>query len=183
MNEENQFYQLTCYFSPLLDQSQLGEMAQNLKETIAAREGLVLVEEELAVGNIQRKKLAYPIQNYQEAFCLSFNFLANSQSIAQLNNQFNLNKNILRHMIVAKQKPSSAPKEIIDYKATEQIELLARQKKTAVDPKQKATTRIVAEKSDAVERESFSAAAGEKDKEEKTKIDELDKKLEEILNQ
>lgn len=188
MNGENQLYQLSCHFSPLLDQNQLEGIVQDLKKMIAANESFVLTEGELSAGNIQRKKLAYPIQKYQEAFYLSFDFLANSQNINQFNNQLNLNKDILRHLIVAKQKPSSSPKEIIDYKATEQIEFLSRKKKMAVGdglelsaPAQEVAKKKAVKKITAKKRQPKQIAANEKDREEKAKIEELDKKLEEIL--
>jgi small subunit ribosomal protein S6 len=162
MNEENQLYQLSCHLSPLMDQSQLNQAIEDMRELITANDGLILVQEELSVDNIKRKKLAYPIKKYEESFYLTFNFL--TQDISQINSKLNLDKNVIRHMIVAKQKPNNAPKEIIDYKATKQIESLSK-KEEPVEEKP------VYEK----EKPAY-------EKREKIKIEELDKKLEEILN-
>lgn len=195
MNEENQLYQLSCHFSPLLDQGQLEGMVQNLKNILKTNEGMVLMKEELSANNIQRKKLAYPIQKYQESFYLMFNFLANSQAVSQINNQLNLDKNVLRHMIVAKEKQSSAPKEIIDYKVTEQIEILARKQKKLKakkeeikeNPKKESKPESPAPvqkeevKKEAVEELIEKKVVEDKSREEKAKIEELDKKLDEIL--
>ncbi len=160
MNEENQLYQLSCHLSPLMDQSQLNQAVEDMRKLITANDGLILVQEELSVDNIKRKKLAYPIKKHEESFYLTFNFL--TQDISQINSNLNLDKNIIRHMIVAKQKPNNAPKEIIDYKATKQIESLSKKEEPVVEEKP-------------VEKPAY-------EKKEKIKIEELDKKLEEILN-
>lgn len=153
MNEENQLYQLSCHLSPLTEQGKLEQIVEEMRNLITAHDGLILAQEELSVENIRRKKLAYPIKKYRESLYLTFNFLA--PDISQINGQLTLNKDILRHMIVAKQKPNNAPKEIIDYKATKQI----------------------AQKEEPVRKPEPVV-----EKKEKMKIEELDKKLEEILN-
>ncbi len=162
MAEENKQYQLTCLFSPLLEQKKIEEISQKIEKWIIAKGGSFSKKEKSSVNF--KKRLAYPLKKYQEAFYLNFNFLLTGQLISQLNQQLNLEKDILRYLINFKQKAKPKPvREDIDYQIASKIEPLVAQeiplsKKTVPD---KVTL----------------------EKKEKVKIEELDKKLEEILKQ
>ncbi len=155
MTEENKQYQLTCLFSPLLGQREIEEISQKIKKWIIAKGGSFPEREKASVDF--KKRLSYPIKKHQEAFCLNFNFLLTGQLISQLNQRLNLEKDILRHLINLKQKPKSKSlREDADYQIADKIKPLIAQEVPL--PKK---------------------AAQDK----KVKIEELDKKLKEILKQ
>jgi len=162
MAEKNKQYQLTCLFSPLLEQKKIEEISQKIKKWIIEKGGSFSEKEKSIIGF--KKRLAYPLKKYQEAFYLNFDFLLTGQLISQLNQRLNLEKDILRYLIAFKQKPKSKPvQEDIDYQIANKIEpLVAKEVPLSKKPIPDKVTL---------------------EKKEKVKIEELDKKLEEILNQ
>lgn len=174
MIKESKQYQLTCLLSPLIDQKKIEEIGQKIKNWITEKEGL-LAEPEKSLTAL-RKKLAYPIKKYQEAFCLNLSFLLGERSISQLNQQLNLEKDILRYFIVTKPKPKAKPiKEKIDYKMANKIDQLVA-KEVPLSEKSTPERIFSPEKIRPAQEETKSSGK-------KAKIEELDKKLEEILNQ
>lgn len=158
MSEEIKQYQFTCLLSPLLEQKRIEEISQNIKKWITDKDGS-LSEKEKPIS-ILKKKLAYPLKKYQEAFCFNLNFLLPSQSINQFQQQLNLEKDILRYLITVKEKiKPKTNQEAIDHQTLDKIESL-------IDKKVPLTEKPVQEKP-----------------KDKVKIEELDKKLEEILKQ
>jgi small subunit ribosomal protein S6 len=175
MNEENKLYQITCFLAPTLDQQKLNEIIQKIKQWITLKGGSI-AEETLSgeTSNKIKRSLAYPIKKYQEAFYFNLKFLLAGQFVNELCQQLNLEKDILRYLITAKQKPlpgrndydvaTTKPKvnqEIIDYKIVDKVEPLPT--KESPQPTKKEEKK--------------------EEKKEKVKIEELDKKLEEILNE
>lgn len=189
MNQETKSYQLTCLFSPLLNQSSLEEIIQNIKKEIIAQGGSVSGtlpqtnhqtnleqdKEETGLTNLIKKTLTYPIKKYQEAFYLSLNLLLPAQTIDQFSQKINSDKNILRCLIVAKQELKSKPKKDIDYnKIVEKIEPLLPEKSIPISQSQPLSD---------IKEEPAHKQAAASDSKKKVKIEELDKKLEEILNE
>ncbi len=182
MNEENKTYQLVCLFSPHLSHEELGKLVQEIKKEITDQEGL-LVGKEVSAANLIKKKLAYLINKHQEAFFLSADFVFPIQSINQLKKQIASKKNIIRCLITVKEKEEPQTKkaeEFFDLGMVDKIEPISKQEdvlweKTAAKEK--------------VEEPEFKKTMPEKNVpikkaiKEKVKIEELDKKLEEILNQ
>jgi small subunit ribosomal protein S6 len=162
MTEENKTYQLTYLLSPLLEQKKLEEISQKIKKWIIEKGGSFSEKENLSTGF--KKNLAYPLKKYRQAFYFNLNFLLASQLINQLSEQLNLEKDILRHFIITKQKIKSKPiQEAIDHKIVDRIEpLVAKEIPLSKKSTQEKTP---------------------PEKKEKVKIEELDKKLEEILNE
>lgn len=163
MNEENKKYQLVCLFSPHLSYEELGKLVQEIKKEITDQEGL-LVGREVSAANLIRKKLAYPINKHQEAFFLSADFVFPIQSINRLKKQIASKKNIIRCLITIKEKEKIQTKkaeEFFDLGMVDKVEPISKQKA------------VLPEKDVPAKREI----------KEKVKIEELDKKLEEILNQ
>jgi small subunit ribosomal protein S6 len=173
MNQENKSYQITLFLPPILNQEKVNEVIEKIKQMII-KQGGSLTEENLSAN---LKRLAYPIKKHQEAFYLSFNFSLPNQAIESLNQQLNLENNIIRYLITLKEKLKTKPdkevKEVIDYdKIVEKIEPLP-EEKPSTSPEPSLT-----------KKESIpeSTETSTTEKKEKAKIEELDKKLEEILN-
>lgn len=181
IDSENKLYQTTFFISSLLNQEQIDNLIKKFKQLIDDNNGAVLAEDEAKTNNLIQK-IAYPIKKQINAFYFNFNFLLDSQSIDKINHWMRMEKNILRHMIVAKEKPKSIPKEIIDYKATEKIEAFSKEKDKK--PKQE-QDQIVLDELIAPKEEKFKEKELKEESKasEKVKIEDLDQKLEEILNQ
>lgn len=172
MTEENKTYQLTYLLSPLLEQKNLEEISQKIKKWIIEKDGSLSEKENFSPGF--KRNLAYPLKKHRQAFYFNLNFILAGQLINQLSQQLNLEKDILRHFIITKKKTKPKPiQETIDYKIVDRIEpLVAKEiplfKKTIQD------------KTPSVKKPVKGGSAPGR---EKVKIEELDKKLEEILNE
>jgi len=162
---ENKSYQLTCLFLPSLDQEKIGEIIQKIKGLITTENGSISETTEPI-----KKNLAYPIKKHLEAFYWSSSFLLSAQAINKFRKQLDLEKNILRYLINIKKietdpiKKEVAQKPLLDEMVDkiEPLEVPMQDRDLDQD----------------VKKEKISS-----DKKEKVKIEELDKKLEEILNQ
>jgi len=172
MNEENKTYQLTYLLSPLLEQKKLEETSQKIKKWIIEKGGSLSEKENLSPG--LKKNLAYPLKKHRQAFYFNLNFLLAGQLINQLSQQLNLEKDILRYFIITKKKTKYKPiQEAINHKIVDRIEpLVAKEIPLFEKPIQDKTPPV-----------KKLARGGSAPGREKVKIEELDKKLEEILNQ
>lgn len=162
--EETKSYQLTCLLSPLLEQPRIEEISQRIKKWINEKGGSISEKDNY---NVLKRNLAYPIKKYREAFCLDFDFVLAGCHINQLSQELNLEKDILRHLIIAKPQAKAKP-EIIDNKIANKIEsLIAKEvplKDTEAEFKETAQKKV-------------------SPNQEKIEIEKLDKKLDEILNE
>jgi len=170
MNEQNKIYQLTCLFSPLLSSEESDKLVQKIKKEITDREGSFdLPSAFLVKENLTKKRLSYPIKKEREALFININFTAPAEAIGQIVNQIGSEKDVLRCLatLEKKSKPKPQPaKNEFDFEFVDKVEPLI---KKEVEPKQE--VKITEEK------------IPEKTSKEKVKLEELDKKLEEILNQ
>ncbi len=160
MNQENKSYQLTCLFPSSLNQEKIGAIAQKIKQLIIAEKGSISEIEGRLIEPI-KKNLSYPIKKHLEAFYWNLNFLLSVQAINKLRQQLDSEKNIIRYLINAQETKTETVKKRISKKPLDDMV-------DKIEP--------LADKEQAQEKISS-------DKKEKVKIEELDKKLEEILNQ
>ena len=175
METSSRKYQLNCFFSPTLEQSQLDENIDKIKKIIADNQGHTREEKN------SRKKLAYPINHLDEAYFLILDFEIPAEKLSELENSLRLNDNILRHMIIHQPVKTKAPvKEI--KKAPTDVDL---EKELSTVPEEAQTQ----EESESEETKEESEETPEKQstkekpqEDEKVDINELDKKLDEILN-
>lgn len=165
MDQENKLYQLTCLFSPTITSEKIDQLIDKIKSKITSCGGSL--SNEVPLSNPIKKTLAYPIKKCQEAFYFSLNFVLPAQTVNKLNKQLSSDNNIIRHLITNRPqakssqiqiKPRKKQEESLDLKIIDKIEPLPKEKTPAI-------------------------VSDQKEKKEKIKIEELDKKLEEILNQ
>ncbi len=160
MNQENKLYQLTLIFSPLVKEEKLKEILSNLKQKINALSGSISEEIPSPESAPIKKRLSYPIKKQPEAFFSFFKFLLLPESIKDIKKYIDSREEILRHLIISKKITKSKPaKETIDMKLIDKIEPF---RKERIVPTEERKAPV---------------------KKEKVKIEELDKKLKEILNQ
>lgn len=181
MDQENKLYQLTCLFSPNIAGEKLNRLVEKIKDGITSKGGSL--SSDIPSANPIKKTLAYPIKKCQEAFYFSLNFLLPVQAISDLNKQLESENNIIRHLITnraparspqAQIKSKKKQKEPLDFKIVDKIEPLPNEQTIFDQP---------VLKTDQTPREKTRTVPDRKEKKEKVKIEELDKKLEEILNQ
>ncbi len=164
MNSENKLYQLTLIFSPLVKEEKLKEILSNLKQKITALSGSVSEEIPSSESAPIKKRLAYPIKKQPEAFFSFFKFVLLPESIKEIKKYIDSREEILRHLIISKKITKAKPtKETIDMKLIDKIEPFRKAPMPDRGPER---------------------SRGEKPvKKEKVKIEELDKKLKEILDE
>ncbi len=167
MNEDNKKYQIVMVFPPILEPKELEQEINKVKQIIASYQGTFSEEKN---SEPQLKKLSYPINKYEEAFYLTLNFSLPPQEMEEVNKQLNLEDNLIRFVITAYDETKDKPEQTVDYsKMVEKIEPLATPRKPKPEPVLKA-------KEEAPEKKKSS------EKSSKAEIEDLDKKLEEILN-
>jgi len=165
MEKETKAYQLTCFISPLLNGEKLEGVIKNIKKWINDKGGS-LSEEKIVSDEVERKRLAYPVKKHKEAFYLTLKFLLPHQVIDKLNQFLAQEKDILRYLIVNQPKLKPAP-ETLKYKEAKKIEPFLDKEFS------------IPEKPIRVE----PLAKRKEEEKGKVKIEELEKKLEEILNE
>ena len=159
MTEGIKKYQIILIFPPILKPEELEQTIEKIKQYIIKEEG-IFSKEEGRTPSAQLKKLSYPINKYEEVFYLTLNFSILPKNIKSINQEFNMEDKLLRHIITIQDKIKIQPKETINYnKMVEKIEPLSTPEIPDKPKKEKVRKTTKAE------------------------IKDLDKKLEEILNQ
>lgn len=111
-----------------------------------------------------RRKLAYAIKHEKYGYYGLFEFDAPAEAIAVLNKQFNLHRMILRHLIVEK-KPLSAKELLMQEEA-----------------KRRVHDRLAREEASKPQHPGDKGKAAGAKKDGKISLDDLDKKLDELLD-
>lgn len=157
MNEDTKQYQIVMVFPPVLNPEQLSQAIEKVKQIITDQQGSF---SSIEIPSAQLKRLSYPINKHQEAFYLTLGFSLPPQAIELLNQQLNLENDLIRHIITTQDQIKIRPKQkqTIDY--SEMIE--------KVEPIKENLSKVKPAKKTV--------------KLNKVELDNLDKKLEEILN-
>ncbi|MBU1176909.1 MAG: 30S ribosomal protein S6 [Patescibacteria group bacterium] len=158
-NQENKLYHLTCLFDTSTNTEKINQIIEETRQIITSNEGTTL-ERNYSSEPI-KKNLAYPMKKQNEAFYWDFNFSLSPKIISKLEQTLRHKKSIIRYIVTnRKELKKKIVKKPIDFKIIDKIEPLPDEviEKT---PKKEEPKSI----------------------KEKIKIEDLDKKLEEILNQ
>lgn len=175
MDKTEKTYQLTLFLSPLLDESGVKETIQKITQYIVNKQGSIKQAPDFGSSSEDRisiekfkKSLAYPIEKNREVFSFELIFELGSEMTKVLINLLNQEKDVVRHMLLShKEEPLE---KISESKLDEKIESLIDQEIPLI------------EKAAPIKQEAESKEEKEGTKK-KADIKELDKKLEEILNQ
>ncbi len=171
MSEDTKQYQIVMVFPPILEPKQLEQIIGKIKQIITGYQGSF--SEEKTASEPQLKKLSYPINKYKEAFYLTLNFSLPPQAIEEINKQLNLENDLIRYVITAYDETKIQPEQATDYsKMVEKIEPLSIPRKDEPEPilKPKDDLEAIPKKKTPVRKST------------KAELEDLDKKLEEILN-
>ena len=173
MDSQIKRYQISCFFTPLLDKQQLEDAISKLKKWITDNNGVA--EEE----KTRKQNLAYKIKHFQDAFYVLFNFTLNPDKVEKLADKLKLDNDILRHLIVSNPEKSESAKS-----AKKNIKKLKKEKanllKELIVEKPEEIKKITDEQSQPEpEAKNDNIPLGQ----EKVNLDDLDKKLDEILSE
>ena len=158
-NQENKLYQLTCLFDTSVSTEKINQIIEEIRQIIISDKGTS--SEKNYSSEPIKKKLAYPIKKQNEAFYWDFSFSFSPKEISKLEQTLKRKKSIIRYIITnRKELKQKIVKKPIDFKIIDKIEPLPDE--------------IIEKTTKKEEPKSIK---------EKTKIEDLDKKLEEILNQ
>lgn len=157
-DKKQNFYEIGYHLSPEIPEGEVSTSSNKIKSLIEKMDGAV------KSGDIKRRRLAYPLKKHKESYFGFFKFVFSPDKILKLKNELNLDKQILRFMILTQTatqfEPKSAVATLIPPRQTSAI----LKKKPAVSVENKTTeTPIISEKDD------------------KKGMEELDKTLEKIL--
>lgn len=158
-NSKN-LYELAYFISPQIKDEEVASYLGKLRELIISKKGEISKEE-----IPHRRRLAYPIKHNTEGFFGYFYFSSPDKNIKAMNDALTLDPSILRHLIVT-----------VDQKQVSQM-----QKSTQSVSTQEKVKKMI-HKAKAEESIFKKEDAVSHIEEHKVELEELDKKLEEILN-
>lgn len=157
MNQETKSYQLRLIFSPLSKEEKIREIVQDLKKKIKGSDGVILKEIPPVESENKKTTFFYPIKKHLEGYYQTLDFSVSPDLINQLESHLRQQSGILRFMLTLKKNRKTKPvRETLDFKMIDKVEPMKEEIKTETKPKVK---------------------------KEKVKLEELDKKLKEILGQ
>ncbi len=117
--------------------------------------------------NLDKKKLAYPIQHIRYGYYILIQFNMTGEGLKKLARELSLSADIIRHQIVRKKIKSP---EVLHQEKALQDKLKAKHAREDMEDEK-------------VAKEKIDKITAKKPVAESTRIDDLDKKLEEILEQ
>jgi len=151
--EEKEFYELAFFLTPQLTDNEVNNVLDELQELIKKEGEIVYVEP------IQLRKLAYSIKKMTEGHFGFLQFKYSKEKISDLKSLIDKNSNFLRYLLI-----KLDPKEDIIYTSEPEEKKPLSFKK----PKEPKTQEAIRTK---------------KEEEKEISLEELEKKLEEILKQ
>jgi small subunit ribosomal protein S6 len=157
MPEENQKqYEITLILSPDLREEEINLFQEEFKKNIEKLEGSLK-----KTGKPEKRSLSYPIKKFQSGYYLIVNFIFNPEKLEELYSVLKHKKEILRYIVVfaPEEKPRPFPE------AAPPIDV----PKEKVKEKEKAETKVEKKTEKKLEKKG------------KIQLEEIDKKLDEIL--
>ena len=155
MNEEQRNYEITFILSPNLKEEEINSLEEEIKKAINNLNGVLKKQD-----RTEKKKFAYPIKKFEFGYYLSINFLLGPEKLQDLMPIFKHNESILRLMIASIEQPTVRQKEA---------------------PKKKKIKTESAKIKELTTSASAKITTDKKSAESKPKLEDIDKKLEEIL--
>lgn len=179
MNQQDKKnYHLTCILNPDLDEEKRVKIVKQIKDKIQKLEGTI-EKESAQPEELKKSRLSYLMNKTREAYYWEADINLPAKETHQLQSELNLNKNLIRFLITAnKPEKTNTQKETIsekdlDLNIIDKIEPITEQ---SIEPEVK--TEAETEKS-----QEPSQSEPKKKKDPKAKIENIDKKLDEILNE
>ena len=173
MNKVNH-YELTTIIDSNTTDDQHPGIIEEIKKTITKNKGEINSEE-----NLGRKKLNYAIKKALKGVFITIEFDLNSADFKNIEKELKLNKNILRYLII--KKPKNVKKIEMNKKPSSFLE---QKKEKVTEEKTTPKKEIIPEKKEESKAKfkTEEQPSSKNFEREKTNLDELDEKLDKILN-
>jgi len=181
---ENQ-YELMVLLAPDLGEKQQEVELEEIRNSITSNKGKITYEDIWGI-----KDLAYVIKKHEQGFYAVFNFeLEDGRALAEMKESYNLNQAMLRYLILKIPKNYEV-KTLEEYEKEAAIEEAEREKEKEEKreaPRKAAVTKKASIKKvikEPVKKKESTIEKTEKEKKEKAakKLDEVDEKLKNIIN-
>ena len=165
-------YELTTIIDSNIPDNEHPEIIEKIKTLISKNKGEISSED-----NLGRKKLSYPIKKSLKGVFICLEFNIEPKTIKPIEKELKLNKNIIRYLLI--KKPENVEPIVADTPNKD--------RKIVKEEIKKVKTNNNSNSKDPIEKKSEEETEKvkntNKDKEDgKTDLNELDKKLNEILN-
>lgn len=169
MPEKNQRqYELTFLLSPDLNEEEITSLEQEVEKEIKNLEGDLKKK-----GRPEKRNLVYPIKKFQSGYFLVLDFLFNPEKLKELLSIFKHKKEVLRFAItLIPEKPSPLAKTLVSKKKIAESE-----KKPKIEKIKKLAKEVTEEEIEALKK----ARKKKEEKKKEAKLEDIDKKLDEIL--
>lgn len=176
-------YEIMYLFSPKIKDEDLNPLVEQMRTLITKHKGKIV--EELDMG---KKKLAYPIKHFRHGFYYVIYHDMPTEKISALEKDLRLSDDVLRYLLVKHDERSYKALSEQKKRASEaELEKKAEGKDQDEPKEEKTETKPSVEEKptakDTKKRDDEKKARKAEDKKEKAKLDELDKKLDEILDE
>ncbi|MBT4722451.1 30S ribosomal protein S6 [Candidatus Falkowbacteria bacterium] len=174
----NEHYELTYIVSIKYLENDLVKVGNQVKEILKEATAEITKEEDLG-----KRKLAYPIKHIHQGTYLVLEFDMPKENLKKVNDQLAITNEVLRHLIIKKKvrtaaeiaKEEAAKARLVKDKEKEDAKE-AEETKEKIEKQEKAATETVKKEI----APSVEIASTKKD-DKKSTLDDLDKKLDEIL--
>lgn len=100
-------YELMLAINPQLEEEELDSLINKFKKLIKREKGEVT-----KVDKWGKRKLAYEIKDFQEAYYVVLNFNVDEKNISELERVIKLEEKIIRYLLVLLQKTISSSQEV-----------------------------------------------------------------------
>lgn len=183
MPEENQRqYELTFILSPELDERGVDSFEQEVEKSIKNLGGSLKKK-----SKPERRNLAYPIRKFQTGYYSVINFLFNPEKLEELPAIFKHRKEILRYIFTIAEEPAVVKKPFGRQERPIESRLARTKDKERIEEFKKLTEEVTEKEIETLKKtgkkEPLPIEKPKEDKKEKKKVklEEIDKKLDEIL--
>jgi small subunit ribosomal protein S6 len=185
MPEENQRqYELTFILSPELDEKGVDSFEQEIEKSIKNLGGDLKKK-----SKPERRNLSYPIKKFQTGYYSVINFLFNPEKLEELSTIFKHKKEILRYILTIAEEPAVIKKPFGRQERSMESRLAKTETKDKerIEKFKKLTEEVTEKEIEALKKtgkkEPLPIEKPKEDKKEKKKVklEEIDKKLDEIL--
>lgn len=183
MPEENQRqYELTFILSPELDERGVDSFEQEVEKNIKNLGGDFKKK-----SKPERRNLSYPIKKFQTGYYSVINFLFNPEKIEELSTIFKHKKEILRYIFTIAEEPAVIKKPLGRQERPMESRLAKTKDKERIEKIKELTEEVTEREIEALKKtgkkEPLPIEKPKEDKKEKKKVklEEIDKKLDEIL--
>ncbi|HBY56790.1 MAG TPA: 30S ribosomal protein S6 [Candidatus Atribacteria bacterium] len=100
-------YELMLAINPQLEEEELDSLINKFKKLIKHEKGKVT-----KVDKWGKRKLAYEIKDFQEAYYVVLNFNVDEKNISELERVIKLEEKIIRYLLILLQKTISSSQEV-----------------------------------------------------------------------